>query len=98
MTTMTRKRKHYSASFKAKVALEAIQERKTMSELVSEFGVHSNMIQRWKKEFLSRSSEIFESKSDANDFESEREKLYAKIGQLEMEKDWLKKISKRAGV
>jgi transposase len=57
---MIKTRNRHTASFKAKVNLEAIQERKTMSELVSEYGVHFNMIQRWKKEIVSRSSEIFE--------------------------------------
>lgn len=93
---MTKTRKSYTAAFKARVAVEAIQERKTMSELVSEYGVHSNMIQRWKKEFISRSSEIFETKGPS--VEDEKEKLYAKIGQLEMEKEWLKKISGRTGI
>lgn len=95
---MTKKRKRYTASFKAKVALEAFQERKTMSELVSEYGVHSTMIQRWKKEFISRSSEIFETKGPSVEDEQEKQMLYAKIGQLEMEKEWLKKISGRAGI
>lgn len=90
-------RRRFSAAFKAKVAIEALQERKTMAELSSQYGIHANMIQRWKQEMLSRSVEIFETKSSSNDFEVEREKLYAKIGQLEMEKEWLKKISGRAG-
>lgn len=95
---MTKTRKRYTAAFKARVAVEAIQERKTMSELVSEYGVHSNMIQRWKKEFISRSPEIFETKGSSVEEEQEKQKLYAKIGQLEMEKEWLKKISGRAGI
>jgi transposase len=95
---MTKTRKSYTAAFKARVAVEAIQERKTMSELVTEYGVHSNMIQRWKKEFISRSPEIFETKVPSAEDEKEKQKLYAKIGQLEMEKEWLKKISGRAGI
>lgn len=94
---MKNTRRRFTAAFKAKIAIEALQERKTMAELSSHYGVHSNMIQRWKQEVLSRSIEIFETKSSSNDFEVEREKLYAKIGQLEMEKEWLKKISGRAG-
>ena len=91
-------RRRFSAAFKAKVAIETLQERKTMAELSSQYGVHANMIQRWKQEMLSRSIEIFETKSSSNDFEVEREKFYAKIGQLEMKKEWLKKISGRTGV
>jgi len=56
------------------------------------------MIKRWKQEFVSRSSEIFETKSASNDFEAEREKLYAKIGKLEVEKEYLKKNLGKVGV
>ncbi len=77
------------------MAIEAIKERFTISELVAEYQVHANMIQKWKQEFLSRSPEIFSTKSPQHNFEVEREKLFAKIGELEMEKDWLKKKSWR---
>lgn len=95
---MKETRRRYSAEFKAKVAIEALQERRTMAELTQKYEVHANMIKRWKQEFVSRSTEIFETKAPSNDFEAEREKLYAKIGKLEMEKEWLKKISKKAGI
>jgi len=94
---MKETRRRFSSTFKAKVAIEALKERKTLAELTRQFGVHSNIIQRWKREFVSRSSELFDKNSTTSDFESEREKLYAKIGQLEMEKEFLKKISGRGG-
>ena len=47
---------------------------------------------------IGKVAEIFETQPPEVNFEAEREKLYAKIGQLEMERDWLKKISKRAGL
>ena len=56
------------------------------------------MISKWKQEFIERSSEIFETAPPEENFEAEREKLFAKIGRLEMERDWLKKISKMAGL
>jgi transposase len=90
---MKQTRKRYSPDFKARVVIEALKERETMSELMSKFKVHSNLINRWKQEFISRSAEIFSTKPPDEDFEKEREKLYAKIGELEMEKDWLKKKS-----
>jgi len=95
---MKAKRRKFAASFKAEVALEAIKERYTLAELSKKYEVHPNMITKWKREFLDRSTEIFETQPPANDFEAEREKLYAKIGKLEVERDWLKKISKRAGL
>ena len=49
---MSRSRKQYTAAFKAKVALAAIREDATVSELSSRYGVHSNVIHRWKKEAI----------------------------------------------
>jgi putative transposase len=87
-------RKHYSAKFKAEVALSALQEGKTLSELSSEFGVHANQVARWKKELLTRAEEIFEKESDrqTQDAETHETELYRQIGQLKVELDWLKKI------
>ena len=95
---MKKSRRVFTGAFKAQVALEAYKERETLAELSKRFEVHPNMIKRWKQELNERSSEIFESKSPEDNNEVEKEKLYAKIGQLEMECDWLKKISKRAGL
>lgn len=93
---MKAKRRKLTAAFKAQVAIEALKERDTLAELSKRFEVHPNMISKWKQEFVSRSSEIFETRPLEEDFQAERDKLYAKIGQLEIEKDWLKKISGRA--
>lgn len=95
----TKSRRSFTAAFKAEVAVEALKERETLSELSTRYQVYSNMIKRWKQEFLDRSAEIFEtSPPQENDFEAESERLFAKIGKLEMEQDWLKKNSKRAGL
>mgnify|MGYP001768039096 CR=1 FL=1 len=91
-------RKKYTAAFKAQVAIEAIKERETLAELSNRFGVHSVMISKWKQELLERSSEIYQTKGPEKDFENERQTLYAKIGQLEVQRDWLKKISNQAGL
>ena len=56
-TTRTR----HTSAFKAKVALEAIKEHKTLSELGQEFGLHPVQISTWKREFLERSEGIFDS-------------------------------------
>ena len=91
-------RRKFTAAFKAEVAIEAIKERYTLAELSKKYEVHPNMITKWKKEFLDRSAEIFQSRSPREDFESEKEVLYSKIGKLEIERDWLKKISRKAGL
>jgi transposase-like protein len=95
---MKKSRRKFTAGFKAQVAIEALKERDTMAELSKKYEVHPNMIAKWKQEFIDRSSEIFQTNPPEVDFEAERQKLFAKIGQLEMERDWLKKISKMAGL
>ena len=95
---MKAKRRKFTAAFKAQVAIEALKERESLADLTKRFEVHPNMISKWKQEFLERSAEIFETQPPEVNFEAEREKLFAKIGRLEMERDWLKKISKRAGL
>ena len=95
---MKAKRRKFAAAFKANVAIEALRERETMAELSKHYEVHPNMISKWKQEFLERSSEIFETRAPEENFEAEKEKLYAKIGQLEVERDWLKKTSRRGGL
>ncbi len=94
---MKQKRRKFSGAFKAKVAIEALKERETLAEISKRFEVHPNMISKWKQEFLDRSSELFEKKSDAES-EVDPEKLYAKIGQLEIENDFLKKSLKKIGL
>lgn len=95
---MKRGRRVFTSAFKAQVALEAFKERETLAELSKRFEIHPNMINRWKQELSERSAEIFETTSPEDKTEVDTDKLYAKIGQLEMECDWLKKISKKAGL
>ena len=93
---MGRIRKSYSAAFKAKVALEAIKQEKTISQLSSEYGVHANQINQWRKRLLEELPEIFykKRKKKEKDAEDLQDELYRQIGQLKVELDWLKKKSK----
>ena len=59
MVTMKKSRRKFSPEFKAKVAIEAIKERETISTLAHRFELHPNQTTQWKKEFLSNSSSIF---------------------------------------
>jgi transposase len=95
---MKSKRQKHSGAFKAKVAIEALQERETLSELSKKYGIHPNTITRWKKEFLERAPQLFDKTNPADKEEKDLEKLYAKIGQLEMEKEFLKKNLKKLGL
>ncbi len=80
------KRRQYGSKFKAKVALEAIKERETLSELSSRHEVHPNQICQWKQRLVGGSSELFE-RSTATDHSQERlvTSLYEQIGQLQLE-------------
>ena len=95
---MGRKNRKRSAAFKAQVAIEAIKEAETLAELSKRFDVSSQMISNWKREFLSRGSEIFSTK--APDIEAERREkaLYEKIGRLEVEVDFCKRASEQLGI
>ncbi|MBA4419492.1 MAG: IS3 family transposase [Syntrophus sp. (in: bacteria)] len=86
-------RKKFEAGFKAKVAMEAFRGEKTMAELSSEYGVHANMISRWKQELLEGAAGIFNGKHVKVDpvQEEKADKLYKSIGELKVENDWLKK-------
>lgn len=88
-------RKIFTGSQKAKVALEAVKGTKTLNEIAQEHGIHPNQVGQWKKELLENVGSLFEGKRgpQSNGTESDAERLCAKIGQLTMELDWLKKKS-----
>lgn len=96
---MRRQRRKFSSEFKVKVAIEALKERHTLSELAERFELHPNQISQWKQEFLERSRQIFEDspKKSAKPVLEDPERLYSKIGRLEMERDFLKKSLAKLG-
>jgi len=90
---MTKTRKRYSSEFKAKVALEAIKDQKTLTELSNQFQLHPNQITRWRKHLLDEAQTIFSIKPN-NSQQQQQEletQLYQQIGQLTVELNWLKK-------
>lgn len=88
---MATTRKRHTASFKAKVALEAAKENKTLNELASEYGVHQVQISKWKKELLGGVGSLFTKNKANTNWDKERDELYKQIGKITVERDWLKK-------
>lgn len=89
-------RRKYDAAFKAGAALELVKGLKTVNEVAADFGVHPMMVAKWKKQLLEGLPGIFTSaKGSAVGRDRETEgliaSLYQKIGQLEVEREWLKK-------
>lgn len=84
----------HSASFKAKVALDALRGEKTIAELAVQYGVHPVQISRWKNEFLERAPEIFSEgsvRSREADLQRELDEAHRQLGQAKVELDWAKK-------
>lgn len=90
---MARKRRVLGGKFKAKVALAAVRGDRTLSELASRFGVHGNQVSAWKRALLERAEDLFADgrKRSKEDNDANEEELYAQIGRLKMELEWLKK-------
>ena len=90
---MMNKRKRYSAEFKAKVAVDALKEQKTLSELANQYQIHSVQISNWKKQLLDGSALIFKNSTNNNQKKQQNleANLYQEIGRLKIELDWLKK-------
>ena len=87
-----KKRTNHTSGFKTKVVIEAIQERETIQEIGKKYNIHPNQISTWKTRFLSGASSIFEKGYGKDDTEREKADLFKKVGQLQMEVDFLKKV------
>lgn len=90
---MARQRKLHDAGFKARVSLEAVKERDTVSVLAKRYSVHPTQVHQWKRRLVDGAASIFETASS----EQRREEtaspaeLYEQIGRLKVELEWLKK-------
>ena len=95
MSESKKKRNVHLPEFKAKVGLEALGGMKTISQIAQEHAVHPMQIGQWKREIQAQAKSLFDSKRGPKPVsaESAPDRLYAEIGRLKMELDWLKKKS-----
>jgi len=91
-------RRKFSPDFKAKVALEAVRGQLTLAELAKKFEVNQVVISRWKAEFLENMSSVFDKAEKSEKADVDTQELYAQIGQLKVENEFLKKSCKKLGI
>lgn len=96
---MSKKRRTFSSKQKSKIALAALQERKTGSEIAKEYGVHPNQVSQWKKQALEGLEDLFTDQRKSKRVEQEQSalisRLYEQVGRLQVELEWLKKKSEQ---
>ena len=97
---MKRSRRNHSPQFKARVGLEALKGHKTVAEIARENKIHPVQVSKWKSELKERIPELFDKGGggQSNDQEKLIEDLYAQIGKLSFELEWLRKKSKTLGL
>ena len=90
---MPRKRRSFTAQFKAKIALEAVKNLKSINELAKQYQVHPNQITLWKKQLIEKAEEVFEGgeKKSLKGEEPETKELYEQIGRLKVQLEFIKK-------
>lgn len=95
---MEKSRKKYTPEFKTEVVLRILKEEEPLSQIASECGIHPNQITKWKTQFLKEASSVFRDdhkplKDLKARYEKEMEDLYAEVGRLTTQLNWLKKKS-----
>ena len=91
---------NYSAKFKADRVLEVLREEEQLGEIAARYNLNPNMLRNWKREFIEKSSMVFdetrrnkEMTAKEREMEAKQEELLKTVGQLTLERDWLKKKS-----
>jgi len=93
-----RPRRNHTPVFKSKVALAAIKDDRTISELAQQFDVHPNQITQWKSQLLDRAGTVFQGSGPKEAPPVDLKALHAKIGELTLENDFLEGALTKAGL
>jgi len=93
-------RNKYTPEYKSKIVIEILREEQSISEIASRENINKNQLQNWKKEFIANSARVFaqnriekEAAKKLKETEDREQALMAKVGQLTLEVDFLKKKS-----
>jgi transposase-like protein len=90
---MATNRRQYSAEFKAKVVLQVLSGEKTSGEICRAHKLNSNVLARWRKEFLEQAASIFEREGVRQNEDERIAELERLVGQLTIQLEVAKKAS-----
>jgi len=98
---MSTKRRSFTAQFKARIALEALKEERSVSEIAADHNLNPNLVRRWRDELASEAPSIFdtakalkEQKRREEALAAERDELLKAVGTATVERDWLRRVYK----
>ncbi len=97
---MKNKRRKHDGAFKAKVALEALKGEKTLAQIAAEYDLHPTQIAEWKRVVSENIGSLFggNKREKQEAYEKEKQKMQAKIGELTLCVDFLKKKCEQLGI
>ena len=97
---MAKKRRQFTAEFKARVVRATLREDKTLAELAGQFDVHPNQITEWKRQAIESLPDVFSRRkaADVKAAEDHEARLYEQVGKLQVELEWMKKKARQLGI
>lgn len=95
---MAKMRKTYPPELKVEMVIRVLREQESVNQIASEYGVHPNQLTTWKAQFLKEAATVFRAdgkplKELKTRYEKQIEELYAEVGRLTTQLNWLKKKS-----
>jgi transposase-like protein len=89
---MSISRRKFGKEFKIKVVIEAFKERETIESIAKKYELQPTQISLWKSQAIKNMANVFtQDKTQEKEKEVDINGLYAQIGQLKVENDFLKK-------